>query len=108
MKTRIIFDPKDFPGSGQMIVRESSPKGSPDIGFLTSVSYKVGYIQSAEKKQKALIALSDGMIFSFDTIEDLCLNLNNDAFGYRPLTTDEIKSIAEWQGNRFQPEEAAP
>lgn len=102
MKTRTIFKPSDFESCGQLIVRESSTPHSDDIGFMSSVSYKIGWIMHGDKPNSTcMISLTDGMIIDVGTVEKLCENLNNDQFGYRPLTVSEMKQITEYLGNRF-------
>lgn len=97
---KIIFEPSDFRGSGQMVVRNSAPLGNDNISFLASVSYKVGYTYTKEFSVCA-ISLSDGMITGFGSGEQLCEHLNNDSWGYRPMTKQEIRDVMEYCGNRF-------
>ncbi len=101
MKQRYIFELDDFKGCGQLVIRESSPLGSTDISFALSVSYKVGYIGAGSTRKYMLIALSDGLCMSFDTMEALIDHLNNDVHGYRPLNTVELDHIMQYNGNRF-------
>jgi len=106
MKTRITFEPSDFYSSGQMIVRESASKECVDTGFLTSVSYKIGWgfhKDPTVKGQAAyMIALSDGYVSSYDSIDALCKMINDDPCGYRPMTLAEMIAVMTYNGNRFQ------
>jgi hypothetical protein len=105
MKIRHIFEPKDFDGRGQTVVRASYQKDSVNFGYLTSVAYKIGYsddVRLGEKQKACLISLSDGMVVIYDSIEDVCDRLNNDPHGYRPLENNEACAIVEFQGNRFR------
>lgn len=102
MKTRTIFEPSDFEACGQMIVRNSSTPDSDDISFRCSVSYKIGWIINAEKGNSVcMISLTDGMIANLGTVEKLCDRLNNDHFGFRPLTVTEMAEMVQYLGNRF-------
>lgn len=105
MKNRIVFEPGDFDGSGQMIIRNSFPVGNDDLLFASTVAYKIGY--SVFKLNKKLmpvvlmISLADGGTCVYDTRDDLCKRLNEDSYGYRPMTKEEISAILGNQGNRF-------
>lgn len=104
MKSKFIFEPSDFKGRGQMVVRQSCPVGSKDFGFMASVSYKIGYNVSVRDQKSypvMMISLTDGMSLQYETIEELCESLNEDDCGYRPMTKDEISSAMEHVGNRF-------
>jgi hypothetical protein len=102
MKTRIYFEPEDFRSMGQMIIRQSSPIGSNDIGFMASVSYKIGWKSKSSGPNGAVkISLSDGMCIEYETIEKLCEILNNDVQGFRPMSQDEIDKVMSYNGNRF-------
>lgn len=66
-----IFEPKDFDGSGQYIVRETPMKiKSPhinDTGFLSTILMKIGWTNSArvvgyDNTYAFLIDMSDGLI----------------------------------------------
>ena len=105
MKKRIVFDPGDFKGSGQMVIRNSFPVGCDDFVFGTTVAYKIGYgVFKLNKKLSPvvlMISLADGGTCAYDTKEELCKRLNDDAYGYRPMTKEEISAILGRQGNRF-------
>ena len=105
MKTRIVFSPEDFDGSGQMIIRESSTPDSSDLLFAISVAYKVGHTTIRDGKKilnvVLFVALSDGMAAVFDNKKALCRYLNNDECGFRPMTCSEIAKVLSHQGNRF-------
>jgi len=44
MKTRYIFEPHDFLGSGQMIISNSFPVNGTNFGFAATVAYKIGWM----------------------------------------------------------------
>lgn len=101
MKIRHVFEPSDFAGSGQMIIRNSYKIGNSNTGFGASVAYKIGYIVGVERNKRCKISLSDGLVMVYDSTEDLCNALNNDQYGFRPMTQNEISTILGEQGNRF-------
>lgn len=104
MKTRCIFTPDDFKGSGQMIIRDSYAKGGDNLSFAVSVSYKIGYVPALKERHVmpvALISMSDGMVDVFTSVDKLCDHLNKDQQGYRPMTEREIARILGAQGSRF-------
>ena len=87
-----------------MIVRNSMSPYSDNYDFGLSVSYKVGWRSQARRDgghKVCLIALSDGMITSYESEQALVDHLNNDKFGFRPMTSDEIRNFLGAQGNRF-------
>lgn len=99
MKNRTIFEPSDFKGAGQMIIRNSYPRGGEDTGFATTVAYKIGFIAGTGL---AMISLCDGMIIVIKDRESLCTKLNDDECGYRPMSCDEIARVTAEIGNRFE------
>jgi hypothetical protein len=101
MKTKCIFEPSDFEGSGQMVVRNSSPPGSADIAFLASVAYKIGWITQSGPNKIARVSLTDGMIITYESEIALCAMLNDDPCGFRPMTQKEIHAVTSYVGNRF-------
>jgi hypothetical protein len=102
MKTTIKFEPSDFKGGGQLIIRNSSPRGSTDISFALSVSYKIGYISTEPGPKKLTkVSLNDGWTQVFESDKALCDALNKDAHGYRPMNKREIERILTYEGNRF-------
>lgn len=102
MKTKTIFEPSDFDGGGQMIIRNSSSIGSKDIGFAASVAYKIGWLAfKSGDSRYCMISLADGMTSKPRSLKDLCEYLNNDQCGFRPLTKEEAAAIILEVGNRF-------
>jgi hypothetical protein len=106
-KTDYKFEVDDFPGSGQMIIRRSSEELEPEfshsdktISFALSVAYKIGYC--SKTRQACLISIADGLVLLYDDKEALCKKLNEDEVGFRPMTTFEIITCMEYQGNRFK------
>lgn len=100
MKIKHIFEPSDFEGCGQMIIRNSYQHGD-NIDFGVTVAYKIGYIPCEKRNKRCKISLADGLIKVYESIEDLCKALNEDSEGFRPMTQSEIESILSRQGNRF-------
>ncbi len=104
MKIKYVFDPGDFDGCGQMVVRNSFPVGCKDYSFGATVSYKVGYRfgEAGKGNDIYLISMADGMCIKHESKQALCDHLNNDISGFRPMTDDEITNIMLSQHNRFQ------
>jgi hypothetical protein len=63
-----------------------------NVGFNSTVSFKLGYQMSTKiKKYGRTNFLTDGWFCDLaDTIEELCDILNNDPWGYRLLTKEEV------------------
>lgn len=81
--------------AGLYIIRESSPKNSPHIGFARTVTFKIGFSRTNEEKPYGKIScMCDGWYCPIGTKEQVAEYLNNDEYGYRPLTKEEfIKMI---------------
>ena len=100
------FEPEDFKGRGQIVIRNSCTPFNPEDPakfaemFASTVAYKVGYTVSTPNGV-CLISLADGMVRMFLTIETLCHYLNEDTCGFRPAIVEEIVAIDQSQGNRF-------
>lgn len=90
MKIRYIFEPKDFYGLGQYLIRQSADGPGAQKGFKSSVFFKIGYLRTGALDLILLIWMSDGMCRAFDSKEALCKSLNDDPEGYRPARLDEI------------------
>lgn len=93
MKIKYIFEPKDFKGMGQILVRNYDFKG--DYSLMASVAYKIGYKNNKGDYPRDIVkfSLTDGMSLTYDSLEKLCYKLNNDEVGYRPITLDELGRI---------------
>lgn len=104
MKHRVTFEPKDFEGCGQVIVRDNFGEG--DMSQALSMAYKIGYIPGESKESRiVMISLADGAVCKKSNLEKLCVFLNTDEFGYRPVTTQELSNMMISQGNRFTQED---
>lgn len=101
MKTRTTFIEVDFKGYGQLIVRDSFPRGSKDYAFGISVAYKIGYVLTQTENNAALISLSDGMVIGFESKRALVEHLNADEEGFRVLEIEEYVEMVRAQGSRF-------
>ena len=82
--------------SGLYIVRESSPKGSTDLGFKRTVCFKLGFCSQIEtglygdKGSWGYISfLTDGWYCHLGSKEAVLKVLNEDEYGFRPLTKEE-------------------
>lgn len=98
---KILFEEKDFDGAGQMIIRNSFKPGSTDYAFGITVAYKMGWL-IGNPTHVLLISLADGTCKPFKSINDLCKYLNEDEFGFRPMSKEEIHSILVTHGSRFR------
>lgn len=102
MKSKFYFEPSDFVSGGQMIIRQACSTNCKDIAFMCSVSYKIGWKSNLSKGNSVIkISLSDGMCIEYENEQVLCDKLNSDEQGYRPMTQQEINSVMNYCGNRF-------
>lgn len=102
MKHRVIFEPRDFYGCGQIIVRESFPRDCTDYSQAITLAYKIGFMSDEEKNSRiVMISLADGLVLKCGSVEQLCERLNNDSEGYRPMSDVEISGMMLSIGNRF-------
>jgi hypothetical protein len=88
--------------AGTYLIRESSSKDNIDLGFARTVAYKIGwhldqtgvYDRNGHVKQYCLIsAFTDGMIEEPLTKPQLAKRLNNDKYGFRALTKEEVAEL---------------
>ena len=93
MKTKTIWEKEDLK-AGRWIIRESSTDVSKNVGFACSVTYKLCW--NVGDPKWSLVAMTDGMIGGMLNDEEMLKRLNDDRFGYRPLTYTEILSIVEY------------
>lgn len=76
--------------AGLLIIRESSPKDSENLSFAATVCFKIGYDNSHLKKYGKISFLTDGWYCPLtETKAEYAKWLNEDCFGYRPLTIEE-------------------
>lgn len=102
VKTTVRFEPQDFDGCGQMIIRNTAEPGCKSHTFMATVSYKIGYMFKDRISNTILkISLANGMCRAFPSVEALCEDLNNDEAGFRPMTNEEITQVMLSQGSRF-------
>lgn len=100
---RYTFKPEDFEGAGQYLVRvhpthKKNRNGKPhviDTGYLSTIMYKVGYINNIEKigngKQlTCLVSMADGWI-------RFCHYITKDAQG-NEIEDSSIWKVVYWQG----------
>jgi hypothetical protein len=108
LKQRCEFEPADFSGCGQIILRTSDP--TENLDFSITLAYKVGYLHTKEVGKQdeimgnvyCLISLADGQISPYGTLGQLCVHLNNDEKGYRPASLAEVEAIVGGHGSRFK------
>lgn len=92
MKTRNVllteWDADDIK-AGMYVIKNSSPIGTTDLGFARTVTYKIGWNCKGDKSFGMIACLTDGMFFSIGDKYAMVDHLNDDEFGYRPLTKPE-------------------
>ena len=96
MKIRHEFEPGDFEGGGQMIVRNSNDLS---VDFMSSIAWKIGF--ENKSGNRCMVSLADGLVLLFAGEQELIDKLNNDKSGYRPMTEDECVAVSGHVGNRF-------
>lgn len=96
MKKRIIFEPADFEGRGQIVIRQSGVESNN-----ITLAYIIGY-DPLFRGSACMISLADGQIITHENGEDLCIHLNNDPIGYVPMEYDDIGDMMKDRGNRFK------
>jgi hypothetical protein len=102
MKTQVIFEPSDFNCCGQLIIRNSFPRGQTNYDSAIMVAYKIGVLQRVNDCRLFMkISLADGLCRSYLSTEELCEELNSDSYGFRPMSDEEIVGVARVGGNRF-------
>lgn len=89
--------------AGNYYVRESSKRGSSDIGFQASVSFKVGFL-NRPRNMYTFASVNDGWTQEFSDKQALCDYLNNDEFGYRQLTKAEYQQQISKTRQGFDPD----
>lgn len=103
MKSQYIFEPSDFEGAGQIVIRQSASPKCTDIGFMASVTYKIGWMTGDKRNHYCMVSMQDGMVIDYQNKEKLCDHLNNDSEGYRPISEKELLAVIQYCGNRFRP-----
>lgn len=94
MKIKFIWEVSDIE-CGMYFIKNSSPLGSADLSFASTVCFKLGFLHTDGEKSYVLISMmTDGMVYKkMETKEDVVNMLNEESFGYRPLTKDEYVAI---------------
>lgn len=95
------FEEKDIE-LGTFVIKNSSPKGSGDLGFASTVAYKICWIPEGKINTYCMVAMfTDGGIFKLGTKDELLQHINEDKHGYRPLTKQELLNILSHSNNGF-------
>ena len=92
MKRKYLWAPEDIK-AGRYIIRESSPQNNDNIRFACSVAYKIGFTFSPDPGKPntfALVSITDGLISSIGSKQEMADELNNDKFGFRPLKQKDL------------------
>ena len=108
-----IFTEQDIT-AGMLIIKETSPRGSSDLSFARTVTYKIGFghfgksIVPEGKSYKTdqeyclISVLTDGMVIPCGhTKEQMAEKLNVDSAGYRPLTKEEYIAMINSSNQGF-------
>lgn len=89
---RHIWEAKDIE-AGRFIIRNSAsaPLIKENIGFARTVTFKIGFSYDSPKDKPYGWSnpFADGLYLSIGTKEEIAKQLNEDKFGYRPLTKPE-------------------
>ncbi len=81
---------------GMHIIRQSSPVGSKDMGFASTVTYQICWYGEAEKRRYYLSSVTDGMMFGkYKNKEEIVNKFNEDSEGYRILSKQVHIKIIE-------------
>lgn len=94
MKVKLIWETADIE-PGMYFIRNSSPLGSTDLSFASTVCFKLGFSHISRDNPYVLISImTDGMIYlPMASKADVVTMLNADEHGYRPLTKAEYIAI---------------
>ncbi len=94
MKLKYIWEEKDII-CGTYIIKETSPKGSDNLNFARTVTYKIGFDNNdKEKPVNKISCLTDGWVCPIAKDEkEFAEYLNNDEHGFRPLTKEEYLAM---------------
>ena len=88
--------------SGLFLVRNDAGKPFKDLGFARTVTFKVGFSHDSEMKYGLSSVLTDGFYVGVaKTLKELVEHLNNNEFGYRPLTKDELFQLINSSNQGF-------
>ena len=98
MKTKTIFEPKDFKGFGQIVFEQGGFLFLGESKVLGSI-FKVGFFPENGRDTILLISMRDGYSFKFESVEDLCEYLNKGCFN--PADEDVLDELANFTDNRF-------
>jgi len=103
---RIIFTPEMLRlyNFGLFIIKLTTSEDiRNNVDFAATVSFKLGYQLSKKIKKYGMTNfLTDGWFCDLaDTVEELCDILNNDKFGYRLLTKEEVNYMINHRTQGF-------
>ena len=83
---------------GEFVIRHSVKKD--DVGYLTTISYKIGYAYIDGKQMICLISITDGCCLLYKNKEEVMNKFNKDEKGYRPLQGEELIKLLTYVGDR--------
>ena len=88
---------------GQIVTRLTSPPNSDNLSFMASVSYKICWHGHGDKQKWAKVAVTDGMIFMYESKKRLIDALNTDDHGYRPILIDDYIRMMSYLRDQAAP-----
>ena len=100
---RSVFAPEDL-DVGMFIIKCDVPNPIIDFNSARCSVYKIVYLNVAglSTKYGLCSVLTDGCCFAMQTDKkDLCYMLNNDPFGFRPITKQEMLILMEHNNQNF-------
>ena len=94
---RQSFEPEDFKGSGQYLLRSGAePLKNPE--YSSTVLWKIGFLSD---RTICFVSATDGFAHKYAaTAEELCRKLNDDERGYRKPTDRELIYLLTYIGSR--------
>ena len=88
---------------GTFIIKNNVSNPIMDVGFASTMAFKVVFVVGQYEKQYGLCNfLTDGWVsLQAKTIGELAEQLNNDEYGYRYMTKDEVIQIIKSRTQGF-------
>ena len=87
---------------GLFIIRATCTDIVSDVNYAATVSFKIGYQMSGERKYGLINFLTDGWFNPMaNTLAELCDLLNNDIDGYRLMTKEEVCFLITYRKQGF-------
>lgn len=92
---RIIWKAEDII-AGLWLIRNSSTNVKEDPGFASTVTFVISWRMDGPGNQYGLTnQLTDGMFLDYGSKAQMAKKLNEDEFGYRAITKEEVMILIE-------------